>query len=180
MFALGESIGGVTGLIFAGNESAARMAPSNCNLKSLGADGSILFCAILIGAASNGATGDSALATVAAIEKTNAGITKNLSNGLPFGTPVPVGKTRLLYQGSLRDCRAGASLAAIKPLALASSFFAAPVNSLYLGRDAPSGTPTRPQKTATQVSIKKYRPPGRDTGGTFGPTRAVRFRIRQR
>jgi hypothetical protein len=88
MFALGESIGGVTGLIFAGNESAVRIPPSNCNLKSLGADGSILFCATFIGGACNGTTGASPRATVAAIKKANAGITKNLSNGLPFGTPV--------------------------------------------------------------------------------------------
>jgi hypothetical protein len=92
MFALGESIGGVTGLIFAGNESAVRIAPSNCNLKSLGAEGSILFCATFIGAASRDTTRDSARAAVAAIEKANADITKNLSNGLPFGTPVPVEK----------------------------------------------------------------------------------------
>jgi hypothetical protein len=115
LFALGESIGGVTGLISAGSESAVRIAPSNCNLKSLGADGSILFCASFIGTASSGATGGPARATVAAIETANADITKNLSNGLPFGTPVPVGKTRPLHQGSLRDCHAGAALATFRP-----------------------------------------------------------------
>jgi hypothetical protein len=123
MFALGESIGGVTGLIFAGNESAVRIPPSNRSLKSLGADGSILFCATFIGAAPSDATGGSARAVVAAIDSANAGIITNLSNGLSFGTPVPAGKTRPLRQGSLRDCRADASLATIKPLAPASTFF---------------------------------------------------------
>jgi hypothetical protein len=92
MFALGESMGGVTGLIFAGNESAVRTLPppSNCSLKSLGADGSILFCATFIGAAPATATRGSARATVTAIENANADATKTLSNGLPFG--IPIGK----------------------------------------------------------------------------------------
>jgi hypothetical protein len=110
MFELGESIGGVTGLIFAGNESAVRIAPSNRNLKSLGADGSILFCASFSG-------GGSARATVAAIEKANA-ITKNLSNGFLSEHLFPIGKTQPLNQGSMRDCHAGASLAAFTLLAL--------------------------------------------------------------
>jgi hypothetical protein len=172
MFELGESIGGVTGLIFAGNESAVRIAPSNRNLKPLGAVGSILFCASFSG-------GGSARATVAAIEKANA-ITKNLNNGLPFETPVPVGKTRPLSQGSMRDCHAGTSLAAFKLLALHARLCTAPVNGLYLGRDALNGTPTRPQKTATRVSAKKYRTPGRGTAGTSARTHAFHFRIHQR